>query len=480
VTAADGGLVLGIDLGYSGARAAVANVRAEVVAAGQRFPVPTRASFGRAEQDPADWLRAVELAIRSALAGLDALRIEAIGISALGPAPVLIDERLNPLTPALLFGLDTRAESERRRLAVACGLGDDRLNHDHATPKLEWWRTHEPELWSQAAWAVDAAGFLVGQLTGSPTMDTITLCDYTLNDYPCPLPLPPARDALTIAGGLTGAWAARTGLAAGTPVAVGTYDAYADTAAAGVLEVGDACIVLGSTLIIGVAADQVPEDLRGLESAPHLGKGMLVGGWPATGGSAISWARRLIGLPETISDDALEQAARALPPGASGLVFLPYLTGERSPVHDPAARGVLLGLTVETTPATAYRAVVDGVALSVRDHLSRLAALELAPSVWRVTGGGTQSQLLLQAISDALRAPLEVVADASAPIGPCRIALNAIGHGPAVVVAAVVEPSTAHADRFDGLYDVYRSLYPALSRAMHQLTEFDQTPGGRQ
>ena len=115
-------------------------------------------------------------------------RIDAIGVSALGPAPVLVDDSLAAVAPALLFSRDTRAEPQRRALCAQLGLRDDELNHDHAIPKLEWWRECDPERFERASLAMDATGFIVAQLTGEPTMDTITACDYALPGVPCPVP----------------------------------------------------------------------------------------------------------------------------------------------------------------------------------------------------------------------------------------------------------------------------------------------------
>jgi len=472
-------LVLGIDLGLSGVRAAVMDRRGKIVTSSDRQPVATRTRFGRSEQEPADWLAGVAVAAQDAMRSIESQRIEAIGVSALGPAPVLVTHDLTALTPALLFSLDTRAEKQRRDVAAQLGLTAGQLNHDHALPKLLWWREHEPARWARAAWALDATGFIVSHLTGVPTMDTITVCDYVLDGFPHAIALPPPRPPLSVAGRLGPGWAGRLGLPPGVPVLTGTYDSYADSAATGTLNVGQACIIFGSTLIIGVVHPAVPDDLHGLVVAPHLGDGVLIGGWTATGGSALGWARRLIGAGEAY-DDALEEAAGRLAPGCGGLVFLPYLAGERSPVHDPDARGLLLGLTAQTTGQDVYRAVLDGIALSVRDHAQRLALIGRSPPRWRAGGGATRSRLLVQAASDALGAPVEVVADAAAPIGPCCLALRGLGYDPPVAIAAEYAPSACAGERFDRLYAVYQDLYSAVSRQMHLLTGINRSTGGRQ
>jgi xylulokinase len=469
-------LVLGIELGLSGIRAAVMDERGKVIAASDRYPVPTKTGFGRAEQEPNDWLGRVALAGCDALAAIDPRCIEAVGVSALGPAPVLVSEDLQPVTPALLFSLDTRAEEQRCKIAARLGLTGDRLNHDHAIPKLLWWRDSEPSRWERAVWALDATGFIVSHLTGKPTMDTITALDYLLDGFQCPIAVPQPQDPLSAAGQLTGAWAELLGLRQGVPVSVGTYDSYADAAATGTLSVGDACVLFGSTLIIGVVNATAPNDLHGLVASPHLGEGVLVGGWTSNGGSALSWARKLIGAEETF-DDALEASIGNLSPVEAGLVFLPYLSGARSPVHDPSARGLLLGLSAETKKEHVYRAVVDGVVLSVRDHADRLAMINVSPLGWRAGGGGSRNRALVQSTSDALRAPIEIVEDGSLPIGPCRLALRTIGHLPRVAVSAALEPNEHRSEQYDRIYGVYRQLYKALSDQMHMLTNISRSDG---
>ncbi|MEI7780210.1 MAG: FGGY-family carbohydrate kinase, partial [Actinomycetes bacterium] len=402
-----GALVVGVDLGLSGIRVAVMDEVGNTVAASSRYPISTSSEFGTAQQDPSDWLVAMSKASQEVAASIALNRIEAIGVSAFGPAPILVDAALNPITPALLFSLDSRAEKQRARVAGALGLSDYQLNHDHAIPKLLWWKETHPEIWSRSAWALDAAGFIVSQLTGHPTMDQITAFDYSLEGFDSPIRVPAPTDPLAKVGGLTANWSKCLGFPAGTPVLTGTYDAYADTAATGTMKAGDGCVILGTTLIIGVVAAHIPADLAGLVSSTHLGEGSLVGGWTSSGCSALSWARRLIGVGQDFYDE-LHRDAASLLPGDGGLIFLPYLAGERSPVHDPAARGLLMGLTADTRPAQIYRAVADGLALSIRDHQQRLAEIGIHASIWRAGGGGSRNDLLVQATSDALGEPVEV------------------------------------------------------------------------
>lgn len=445
-------------MGLSAVRASLVSGRGRLVGRGRKPLAPLLPGPGRAEQDPCAWLDAALGAGAEAVAEAGVASVDVVGIGALGPAPLLVDADLEPLTQALLFALDSRAEDERLALGVE--------SHDHALPKLRWWQAHEPALVKRAAYALDAAGYLVAALTGVPTMDTITAASYAAGDGGTPVPVPEPVDPLAVAGALGPEPASRLGLRAGTPVIAGTLDTYVDIAAAGVRGPGDACLLLGSTLVLCRAVDG-PVAADGLELSPYPGEGLLLGGWTAAGGSVLDWFRRELG------DEGVEERAAALEPGAGGLVALPYLAGERTPVRDPLARGLVVGLTLRTRREELYRALVDSLALAARDHLARFEAVGLAPPVWRAAGGGTRDPAWPQATADALGAPLELCAWAGEAIGPALLALRALGADVQRPVERVVRPDPARRERYERLYGIYRTLHPSLAPAMHALAELE-------
>jgi xylulokinase len=377
--------------------------------------------------------------------------IGAVGIGALGPAPLLVDERLEPLTPAYLFAFDRRAEAHRARLGVP---------DDHALPKLLWWQEHEPELFARAAWALDATGYLVASLTGKPAMDSITRAAYEHPGERAGVPLPDPVEPLAEAGGLHGRAARALGLAAGTPVAAGTYDTYVDVARLGAAP-GTGCLLLGSTLAVYA---MVAEEARvtGLELTRYPGDGWLLGGTSAAGGNVLGWLEGLLGLGER------ERAeAPALEPGAGGLVALPYLAGERAPFSDPAASGGLVGLTLGTNRAELYRAFVDALALVALGLAERLPVV----GPWRAAGGGCLNATWLSATCDAFGAPLEVVEHAGEAVGPATLALRSLGLDPPVRIAKRVEPNAERSEKYRALlarsrdfYDRVKPLMPDLPR----------------
>ena len=288
---------------------------------------------------------------------------------------------------------------------------------------------------------VDATGYVVAALTGWPVMDRITAAEYELPGHRSPLRLPEPADPLRHRRRARAGGRRRARARAGRPVPTGCFDTYADVAACGVRGPGDACALLGSTGVVAVCVD-APRAVRGAGVRRRTpATACCVGGWTATAGSALRWCADLLGRDEP----ALAAAAAALRPGAGGLLALPYLAGERTPLRDPEARGVLVGLTLGTTPAKTYRALVDAVALSVRHHLDVLRAAGLAPARLRLGGGGTRNPAWLQATADATGLELDVVAHAGEAIGPCDLALRAVGLEPVDRVAATVAPDAARA-----------------------------------
>jgi xylulokinase len=220
-------------------------------------------------------------------------------------------------------------------------------------------------------------------------------------------------------------------------------------------------MLLGSTLVMGrvVEKEQCGEGLR---LTPHVGRGGFLGGWTSSCGSLIDWAQRLYGA-------AACAAAESLPPGAGDLVMLPYLAGERAPVWDPNARGVIVGLSLHNDAPHLARAALDAVALSALDLTRRLKTLAGPLGGFRVNGGGARNRGLVQAIADATATPLEIVAHAGEACAPAWLAARAIGKRLEPGLDRIVAPEPEHSRRYEQLFDIYRELYPRLAPTMHSL-----------
>lgn len=461
---------LGIDVGLTGARAAVLAREGRVLGQGRVPCRGMRLSPGRAEHDPAEWIAEATGAARAAMDMAGVNRVDAITVTALGPAPLLVDRELVPLTPALIFSLDRRAEPIRRRLGDELGLGDADLSSDHCVPKLLWWRENAPEIWSRAFLAMDATGFIVASLTGTPVMDTITACDYRAPGLTSPVAVPDPREPLATGGGLSVAAAAALRLPIGTPVTVGTYDSGIDLDRLGARGPGGAAILMGSTLIAAQVVESGfsgPHD-PGLRTTRLASGELAVGGWTSTAGMALDWCAAMLGLPP--GEPPPEVAT--LNPGAGGLLALPYLAGERSPWWDPLARGGIVGLTLGTTAAEAYRSVLDAVALSARDLTDRMAGEVPPPVRWRVGGGAVRNAAWLQATCDAVGKPFDVV-DEPGGVAAAAFAQRARGQEPAPPATLPLVADMKRNARFKTLFHMYQVLYPSLAETMHLLARLD-------
>jgi xylulokinase len=204
-------------------------------------------------------------------------------------------------------------------------------------------------------------------------------------------------------------------------------------------------------------------EVPGLEVQHQPAPGVLVGGSSVCGGATLDWLEQVVG-PAT--GDLHE-----LPPGAGGLLALPYLAGERTPLNDPFATGAVLGLTYSTTRDELCRAFVDAVALSALDHADRLRTAGIDPGRWRVAGGATRNAALLHACCDALGRPLDVMPHAGAAVGPAALALRATGVRWGPRPERAIEPDAARTARFAVLLDAYRCAYAGLGSARRALTE---------
>jgi xylulokinase len=273
--------------------------------------------------------------------------------------------------------------------------------------------------------------------------------------------MPEPREAHEIAGALLPTMARRLGLPAGIPVAVGGCDSYVDLASMGVRRTGDFGILLGSTLILGRVAERAGAS-DGLRATPHHGAGWFLGGWTSACGVLLDWSAGLLGT-------AAVEAAAVLPPGAGGLMMLPYFSGERAPIWDNCARGAIVGATLQTSAAELHRAAIDAVALSALDLSERVLRLTGRCELARVGGGGTRNAALLGAISDATGLILEVPVHAGEAIAPAMLALRAIGLDPVIAIERRVHPAPERTHRYREMLAIYRALYPALASGMHAL-----------
>ena len=474
--------LLGLDIGTSATKGVVIDPGGTVVAQAER-PADLRSPHpGWAEEDPAQWWENV----RSLCRELPVAEVDAVGVSGMVPAVILLDERGLPLRPSIQQN-DARAATEVAGLRAALP-GDvlvrtgSPVTQQSVGPTAMWLARHEPDVWRAARTLLGSYDYVAYRLTGAAAVERnwaleSGLFDLATGDWaadlcaaagidPGLLPFP--RHADEVVGEVTAAATAATGLRAGTPVVAGSADHVASAFAAGMVHAGDLLVKLGSAGDILMVSDEPLVDPR-LYLDYHLVPGkFLPNGCMAASGSFIRWFQHA--LADGTPLDRLDAEAEGAGPGAGGVVALPYLLGEKTPINDPEARGAFVGLRLDHERGHLFRAVLEATAYGFRHHLDVFAELGRRPTRIRVTNGGARSRLWKQVVADVLGEPLEVLADgAGSELGAAFAAGKGIGvfedwdeierfvHAGDTVES---DPTAGHVYR-DG-YAAYRALYPAL------------------
>jgi xylulokinase len=343
---------------------------------------------GWAEHRPEeDWWGAVTHLSRALLAQVPDAKVGALAVSAIGPCCLPVDEGGTPLRHGILYGVDTRATAEIAELndrlgeASILALAGNALTSQAVGPKVLWLQRHEPEVWARTARLHTSTSFILERLTGAFAMDHYTAASWAplydiaqqawsadLHGICGPHQLPRLLWSSEVAGHITPESAHATGLPEGTPVTTGTIDAAAEAVSVGVSRPGDLMLMYGSTVFVIEITPGRVTDPR-LWSAPWLfpGRHAAMAGL-ATSGTLTQWFREVVapGLPRDTAFETLAREAEASPPGARGLLCLPYFSGERTPIHDPHARGVFFGLDLTHTRGDLFRAALEGIAAATR------------------------------------------------------------------------------------------------------------------
>ncbi len=497
-------LFIGVDVGTSETKGAVVASDGSTVAQARRPHALLTPEPGFAEHDPETaWWQGLCSVVGALLAapGVERSRLAAIACSGIGPCVLPTDADLRPLSMAILYGVDTRAEAQILRLATSLGADEIEaragchLSSQSAGPKIAWLRDEQPEVHRGARWFLTCQSFLVARLTGQVVIDRTTASHFHplydrrtdawntagCEDFVRPGQLARIVDATAVAGTVTPTAAAATGLPAGLPVIAGTADAPAEAVASGVLAPGDQMVMYGSSSFVIQVTDR-PSASAVLWPSPFaLPATHSLSGGSSTAGTLIRWFEREVmgaeATPETHA--AFSSLADAAAPGARGLLALPYFHGERTPLFDAGARGVILGLGLEHTRADLARAVVEGVAHSMADVLLAFDRDGHPPSRIRAVGGGTRNRAWVQAVSDIYGADQEVVETLGACQGDAALAALAVGAlddpeecrawvSPRDVVRPRAELRDLYRrdhERFGALYARTRDLLPDPARA---------------
>jgi xylulokinase len=498
---------LGIDIGTYESKGVLVDGDGQVLANASRpheLIVP-RAGWAehRAEQD---WWGDFVWLCRKLLADsrLDAADVTAVGASAIGPCMLPVDADGAPLMNAVLYGVDTRAVREIEDLTAHVGAdrilshGGNALTSQAVGPKILWLKRNRPDIYARARMFLNSTSFLVHRLTGrfvadhysassvAPLYDieSRTWSEALAPDITKLERLPEIAWTTEIAGTVTRPAAEQTGLAFGTPVIVGTIDAAAEAISVGVLDAGEMMLMYGSTIFtIRVGSERIREPR--LWHAPWLfdDQHASMAGL-ATSGTLTHWFADQLArdLNPEAAMGTLAAEAQVSPLGANGLVFLPYFSGERTPIHDPNAKGAIVGLTLAHTRADIYRAALEGIAFATNAIFDTYAEAGAPPSTIVAVGGGLRNRIWTQATSDisGLRQEARKVS-IGASYGDAFLARLALGDVSKSAIkqwnpaAFTIEPDRRSARLYKSRYATFRELYPRIRDLMEELSASGET-----
>lgn len=509
--------ILAHDLGTSGNKATLyradGRLEASAVASYEtRYPHP-----GWAEQDPEDWWRAVCRSTRDLLArsGAGADEVACVSFSAQMMGCLLVDAAGTPLRPMIIWA-DTRAARQEKRMLDTLGMETvyritgHRASASYSAAKLLWVRENEPEVYAKAHKMLHAKDFIIHRLTGNFVTDYSDASGTNLFDIrkkewsreicaalDIPLPLlPETHPSADIAGTVTACAAQECGLLEGTPVVIGGGDGSCACVGAGVVAEGNTYCVLGSSSWISSASrEPVYDDAMRTFNWVHLDPSLYTPcGTMQAAGVSYSWYRdTLCGEERRAAREAdasayslIDAAAWQTQPGAGGVVYLPYLLGERSPRWNHAARGAFIGLGVTTTKAELSRAVMEGVGYNLKVILDILDARRPVESLTLI-GGGAKGRLWLEILADIWQKPLEVPTYLEEATSLGAAVCGGVGVGLFADYTAVrrfnrtvetIRPNRANAGRYAALYEAFNRAYEALVPVYEQLAEYRAENGG--
>ena len=484
-------MLLGIDVGTGGTRAVVVDTKGKVIASAAVEHAPFRAPRpGWAEQDPEDWWRATQAAVREVLGAAGLPEIQAVGLTGQMHGAVMLDAAGEVLRPSLIW-CDQRTDEQCEWLHTE--IGRERLIELTANPalpnftltKLLWVRKYEPQIFSRIAHILCPKDYVRYRLTGTYAMDVQEASGTLLLDVAnrrwspevsriAGIPeswLPQLFESQEICAKVSEGGAGHTGLAVGTPVVAGAGDQGAGAVGMGILAPGSVSATIGTSgVVFAATASPTRDPLGRLHTFCHAVPGRWhVMGVTQAAGLSLRWLRDTVSPADDYT--ALTAWAAQVPAGSDGLLWTPYLLGERTPHLDSRARAALVGLTAGHTRAHLVRAVLEGVAYSLKDTFTLLAELGIPVNGVRLGGGGARGLLWREIQAAVYGYKTDVlVAEEGGAFGAALLAGVGAGVWPdleaacaeAIEVAQQIEPDPKLVERYARGYEGYRKIYPAL------------------
>lgn len=505
----DNSYLLGIDVGTTGSKAVLIGSGGRVAAeATSEYPMHTPRPLW-AEQDPRDWWSAAVASIRRVLdqGGVQPAQVAGVGLTGQMHGLVLLDGRGGVLRPCIMWN-DQRTADQCAAITERVGahrlleLTGNPVLPGFTAPKVVWVRENEPETYQHTAHLLLPKDYVRYRLTGEFFSEVSDASGTSLFDVgkrgwseemlsALEVPrdwLPEVTESPVASAKISAEASRETGLAAGTPVVGGGGDQAAQAVGSGIIDEGVVSVTLGTSGVVFAACDSYRIEPEGrLHAFCHAvpGKWHLMGVMLSAAGS-FRWFRDTLGEAELArarqenrdAYDLLTAAAATVKPGCEGLLFLPYLTGERTPHPDPNARGVFFGLTLRHTKAHLTRAVLEGVTYGLRDSLELMRGLGVSVDQVRASGGGARSELWRQILADVFNAEIVTVnVTEGAAYGAALLA--GVGVGIYRDVSAACEQVIRLTGRtgpgpaigvYGAYYPRYRALYPALAGEFEAIT----------
>ena len=500
-------VLLGIDVGTTGTKAILIDPNGDVVAsATTEYPMSTPRPLW-AEQDPQDWWRAATASIRRILKDANPRDIVGVGLTGQMHGLVLLDARGNVLRPCIMWndqrtGAQCAAITERLGAKRLLELVGNPMLPGFTAPKIPWVRENEPEVYRQIAHVLLPKDYMRYRLTSAFATEVSDASGMLLLDVhhrrwsdemlaALDIPrswLPEVYESPVVSSRISPEAAEETGLIQGTPVVGGGGDQEAQAVGSGIVREGLVSVTLGTSGVVFASSDSYRVEPNGLlhafcHAVPN--KWHLMGVMLSAAGS-FRWFRDSLGQSELAEAsahnvdvyDVLTAEAGNAPAGSEGLIFLPYLTGERTPYPDPEARGVFFGLTLRHGKPHLIRAVLEGVAYGLRDSLELLRALGIRIEQVRASGGGARSRLWRQILADVFNSEIALL-NVSEGAAYAAALLAGVGTGvyrdvdeacaSTIRVTERLEPGP-NAAAYADYYPIYRALYPALASQFKQVS----------
>jgi len=473
--------LIGIDLGTTQTKTGLIGADGRLLRLGYgTYPIHTEDGPGCAEQDPDDWWRAICNTLKEVVQDIDPSEVAAICVSGQGPTVVMTDADARPLSNAVTW-MDGRASTEAEVLSQRLGSPVSPFSF---LPKAMWIKTHHPEAYQRATWFLPAWDYIAFRLSGQAVVSSSGTQQAFPQDQMEAAGLNPKLSAPAAAigkpiGKLTAAASRDTGMPQGILVVAGVSDGMGTFIGSGLTKSGRTVDTGGTSGGLGLCWHE-PLEAPGILSGPGILPDQFIAGGAMNGlGKALDWFLEVFEDPSVSHTDLIERAQR-IQAGADGLIFLPYLAGERSPIWDPKARGVFIGLSLQHNRDHLARAVLEASAYAIRQIAQSLLDAGGEISEVRVCGGQAQSDVISQIKADVLGLPVAVPRVTECALMGAAV-LAGVGAGlfpdiassseKMVQIKKSMQPDPDLHERYSEMYSIYERLYPALQETFHQLSD---------